>query len=77
MKPSKNNLHHLFLSFRSIFLFSSVMYLQYIPSSKRNIYSKIIDKSEAVYFFHVSYPIEGGLYWENLIKKLAFSFELF
>ena len=54
MKPSKNNLHHLFLSFRSIFLFSSVMYLQYTPSSKRNLSSKIIDKSEAVYFFHVS-----------------------
>ena len=51
MKPSKNNLHHLFLSFRSIFLFSSVMYLQYTPSSKRNLSSKIIDKSEAVYFF--------------------------
>ena len=31
------------------------MYLQYTPSSKRNLYSKIIDKSEAVYFFHVSY----------------------
>ena len=30
------------------------MYLQYTPSSKRNLYSKIIDKSEAVYFFHVS-----------------------
>ena len=27
------------------------MYLQYTPSSKRNLYSKIIDKSEAVYFF--------------------------
>ena len=54
LKPSKNNLHHLFLSFRSIFLFSSVMYLQYTPSSKRNLSSKIIEKSEAVYFFHVS-----------------------
>ena len=54
MKPSKNNLHHLSHSFRSIFIFSSVVYLQYTPSSKRNLYSKIIDKSEAVYFFHVS-----------------------
>ena len=27
------------------------MYLQYTPSSKRNLYSKIIEKSEAVYFF--------------------------
>ena len=36
-------------------LFSSVVYLQYTPSSKRNLYSKIIDKSEAVYFFHVSF----------------------
>ena len=53
-KPSKNNLHHLFRSFRSIFIFSSVVYLQYTPSSKRNLYSKIIEKSEAVYFFHVS-----------------------
>ena len=35
-------------------LFSSVVYLQYTPSSKRNLYSKIIEKSEAVYFFHVS-----------------------
>ena len=26
----------------------------YTPSSKRNLYSKIIDKSDAVYFFHVS-----------------------
>ena len=77
MKPSKNNLHHLFHSyfirhfsafgiikvnfasaltyrkgsFRSMFLFSSVMYLQYTPSSQRNLYSKIKDKSEAVYFF--------------------------
>ena len=41
-------------SFRSIFIFSSVVYLQYTPSSKRNLYSKIIDKSDAVYFFHVS-----------------------
>ena len=57
MKPSKNNLHHLFHSFRSMFLFSSVMYLQYTPSSQRNLYSKIKDKSEAVYFFQVSiYP---------------------
>ena|GEM_PF-5849425 len=80
MKPSKNNLHHLFHSyfirhfsafgiikvnfasaltyrkgsFRSVFLFSSVMYLQYTPSSQRNLYSKIKDKSEAVYFFQVS-----------------------
>jgi len=30
------------------------MYLQYTPSSKRNLSSKIKDKSEAVYFFHVS-----------------------
>ena len=36
-------------------LFSSVVYIQYTPSSKRNLYSKIIDKSEAVYFFHVSF----------------------
>ena len=50
-KPSKNNLHHLFRSFRSIFIFSSVVYIQYTPSSKRNLYSKIIDKSDAVYFF--------------------------
>ena len=35
-------------------LFLSVVYLQYTPSSKRNLYSKIIEKSEAVYFFHVS-----------------------
>ena len=54
MKLSKNNLHHLFHPFRSIFIFSSVVYLQYTPSSKRNLYSKIIDKSDAVYFFHVS-----------------------
>ena len=27
------------------------MYLQYTPSSKRNLSSKIIDKSETVYFF--------------------------
>ena len=54
MKPSKNNLHHLSHSFRSIFIFSSVVYLQYTPSSKRNLYSKIIEKSEAVYFFHIS-----------------------
>ena len=53
-KPSKNKLLQICHSFRSIFLFSSVMYLQYTPSSKRNLYSKIIDKSEAVYFFHVS-----------------------
>ena len=50
-KPSKYNLHHLSHSFRSIFIFSSVVYIQYTPSSKRNLYSKIIDKSEAVYFF--------------------------
>ena len=55
MKPSKNNLPHLSHSFWSIFIFSSVVYLQYTPSSKRNLYSKIIDKSEAVYFFHVSF----------------------
>ena len=55
-KPSKNNLHHLFHSFRSIFLFSSVMYLQYPhPLPKETYTRKIIDKSEAVYFFHVSY----------------------
>ena len=47
-------MHHLFHSFRSIFIFSSVVYLQYTPSSKRNLYSKIIDKSEAIYFFYVS-----------------------
>ena len=60
MKSSKNNLHHLSHSFRSIFIFSSVVYLQYTPSSKRNLYSKIIDKSEAVYFFHVSYFQKSG-----------------
>ncbi len=51
MKPSKNNLHHLSHSFRPRFLFSSVVYIQYTPSSKRNLYSKIKGKSEAVYFF--------------------------
>ena len=55
LKPSKNNLPHLSHSFWSIFIFSSVVYIQYTPSSKRNLYSKIIDKSEAVYFFHVSF----------------------
>ena len=59
MKPSKNNLHHLSHSFRSIFIFSSVVYLQYTPSSKRNLYSKIIDKSDAVYFFHVSIDFQS------------------
>ena len=37
-----------------MFLFSSVMYLQYTHSPKRNLYSKITEKSEAVYFLHVS-----------------------
>ena len=63
-KPSKNNLHHLSHSFRSIFIFSSVVYVQYTPSSKRNLYSKIIDKSEAVYFFHVSKTYGRGDLWQ-------------
>ena len=46
-------------SFWSIFIFSSVMYLQYTPSSKRNLSSKIIDKSDAVYFFHVSIDFQS------------------
>ncbi len=39
-KPSKNNPHHLFHSFRPGFLFSSVVYIRYTPSSKRNPHSK-------------------------------------
>ena len=66
-KPSKNNLHHLFRSFRSIFIFSSVVYLQYTPSSKRNLYSKIIEKSEAVYFFHVSKSLHPFEVWCSVV----------
>ena len=41
------------MSFRSIFLFSSVVYVQYTPSSKRNLSSKIHYKSLPTYFFNV------------------------
>ena len=48
------------VSFWSIFLFSSVMYLQYTPSSKRNLYSKINPQSEATYSFHISKAVEAA-----------------
>ena len=44
-------MHHLRESFRSIFLFSSVVYVQYTPSSKRNLSSKILHKSLPTYYF--------------------------
>ena len=48
---SKNNSLHLWPSFWSIFLFSSVMCHRHTPSSKRNLSSKIFAESAAIYFF--------------------------
>ena len=47
---SKNNSLHLWQSFWSIFLFSSVMCHRHTPSSKRNQSSKIFAESAATYF---------------------------
>ena len=49
-QPLKNKLHHLWQSFWSIFLFSSVMCHRHTPSSKRNLSSKIFAKGDATYF---------------------------
>ena len=48
---SKNNSLHLWPSFWSIFLFSSVMCHRHTPSSKRNLSSKIFAESATIYFF--------------------------
>ncbi len=49
-------------SFRSIFLLSSVVYVQYTPSSKRNLSSKILRKSK--YFTNL-----GQLITKSRLKK--------
>mgnify|MGYP002517204542 FL=1 len=47
------------------------MYIQYTPSSKRNLYSKITGKSDAIYFFHVSFllPLNGASCFLRLPKQ--------
>ena len=57
-------------SFRYIFLFSSVVYAQYTPSSKRNLSSKILRKSQQQIYKHIQKrpPGKDGLFtfmWEK------------
>ncbi len=47
------------------------MYLQYTPSSKGNLSSKIIEKSEAIYFFHVSQFILSSKTPRRIIRRRA------
>ena len=58
-------------SFRSIFLLSSVMYAQYTPSSKRNLSSKILRKSQQQIYKHIQKrpPGKGWSHYIYVGKK--------
>ena len=55
-------------SFRSRFLFSSVEYVQYTPSSKRNLSSKIHHKSLSTYCLPLTCLFEKNKYLCNPIR---------
>ena len=59
------------MSFRSIFLFSSVVYVQYTPSSKRNLSSKIHHKSLPTYFLTLTKKILANI---SIYERIIISF---